>query len=172
MGQAKRKTETDPVAEVAQQALQHTNGDVKAATAFLEDAVRKDFRLREALTEPLIAQACYDAIRKQSGAERRGVWKPPGEKIVKGPTQNSARVVKLAAGNLLMFPLPGGQKLGEATRADITKAADFYEKQSADMAGKARWLRLVAQSLTGKKSVSQVLSDERLRELQTEALKG
>ena len=49
------------------------------------------------------------------------------------------------------------------------EAAGFYEAQSADMAHKARWLRLVAQAVTGRKKAGAVLSEERLRELQDEA---
>jgi hypothetical protein len=37
------------------------------------------------------------------------------------------------------------------------------------MGAKARWLRLVAQSLPEGKKASDVLSDQRLRELQSEA---
>lgn len=169
---AKRVKQTpDPVATAAKAALANANGDARLATQKLEEAVRKDRVLRDQLLEPLISNACYDAIRAQCGRERRAVWKAPVEKLVPkrgGPT-GTVRVVQLAAGTLLMFPLPGGKHLGDATREDIAKAASAYASQSEDMAVKARWLQLVLQSLPEGKKVGEVLTDKRLRELQKEA---
>jgi len=165
----KPNPKSDPVREAAKAALDASDGDVRSATIVLERAVRNDRMLRDALTEPLIASACYDAIRNACQTERRKIWEPSKEKLVKTRVTGAHRVVQLAAGNLLTFPLPGGKKLREATRADISKAADFYASQSDDMAVKARWLRLVLQSVPDGKKVGDVLSDERLRELQREA---
>lgn len=172
MNTATQKATGDPVAEAARKALTKANGDVRKATDILEHAVRSDRKLRDLLTDPLISSACYDAVRRVCHAERRAVWKAPIEKLVKGRLTGSARVVKLAAGNLLMFSLPDGLKLGEATREDITEAANFYSKQAGDMAHKSRWLQLIAQSLPAGKKVREVLTDRRLRELQQEAKRG
>lgn len=167
---AERKTEPkDPVADAAKAALEANNGDVKAATAALEQRVRASRALRDMLTDPLISNACYDAIRRQCHVERRQVWSPPVEKLVATRVAGAHRVVKLAAGNLLTFPLPGGKKLGEATRAEVAQAANFYQSQSDDMGHKARWLQLVQQSIPDGKTVADVLNDKRLRELQKEA---
>lgn len=166
---AQRKPKNDPVLEAAKIALDGASGDVQKATKAFEKTIRGDRALRDALLEPLIASACYDAIRKVSITERRSVWKPGGEKIVKGKTHGSARVIQLAAGNLLMFPLPGGKKLGDANRKEISAAASFYLGQSNDMGHKARWLQLIAQSVPANQKVSDVLTDKRLRELQREA---
>ncbi|MEZ2410556.1 hypothetical protein AB6806_27545 [Bosea sp. RCC_152_1] len=171
--QAKTR-EIDYVAEAARRALDDAQGDVREATRMMQEAVKQSRRLRDLLTEPLIANACYDAIRAQVHLDRRNAWKAPVEKLVpsKSGVTGSYRVVQLAAGTLLMFPLPGGKKLGEATREDIATAASFYESQSADMAHKARWLRLVSQHLEGDNTVGDVMTDKRLRELQEEASRG
>lgn len=166
---ALKKHNKDPVAEAAKQALDAANGDVQIATKAFEHTIRNERDLRDALVDPLIATACYDAIRKICHTERRQVWKPPVEKLVPGKVTGSARVVQLAAGNLLMFPLPGGKKLGEATRQEISDAAGFYSQQAGDMSHKARWLQLIAQSVPSDKTVGEVLTDNRLRELQREA---
>lgn len=187
----------DLVAEAARRAYDDAGGDVAKAVAMLEQAVRQSRALRDALTEPLIASACYDAVRTQVRVERRSVWRPPTvapvtsparphqgpnraapassparSQPVADPTPDAARVVQLAAGTLLMFPLPGGKRLAEATREEIAAAAEFYERQAGDMATKGRWLRLVAQSIPGKKTVGDVLTDQRLRDLQEEARRG
>lgn len=168
MSAAVKTSTRDLVAEAAKQAFDQAGGDVRAATAAFERSVRSSRSLRDALTEPLISQACYDAIRRQCQGARKAVWNPPArtEKFTPSKVSGAFRVTQLAVGTLLMFPLPGGKKLGEATREEISAAADFYAAQSDDMATKARWLRLVAQSMPGVKKVGDVLTDDRLRELQ------
>lgn len=163
---AKTITGRDLVADAAKQAFDEADGDVRAATAAMERKVLGDRVLRDALTAPLIQAACYEAVTAQCRALRRRVWIAPRHET---STPESGRVVALATGTLAMFPLPGGKRLGEATRDEISAAADFYARQAGDMAFKARWLRLVAQSLTGTKKVKDALSDERLHELQEAA---
>lgn len=166
---ALRKPKNDPISEAAKLALDLAKGDVQKATKAFELTIRSNRGLRDQLLEPLIASACYDAIRKVSITDRRSTWRAPVERLVPGKVTGSARVVQLAAGNLLMFPLPGGKKLGEATRKDISAASEFYSKQAGDMGHKARWLQLIAQSVPSGKTVNDVLTDKRLRELQREA---
>lgn len=169
-----RKADPDLVAEAARRALDDAKGDAREATRMLVEAVRQSRRLRDALLDPLISNACYDAVRAQIHIDRRNAWRQPAEKLVpsRSGVTGSYRVVQLAAGTLLMFPLPGGKKLGDATREDITAAASFYETQSADMAHKSRWLRLVSQHIEDGKTVGDVMTDKRLRELQEEARRG
>lgn len=158
-------TRTDPIAAAAAEALAAADGDAAKATKLMAEAVRADGDLRDALTEPLINGACYDAIRKQCQAQRRHIWTAPNYTT----SGNGQRVGALAAGNLLMFPLPGGMRLGEATRVEIADAAGFYQRQADDMALKGRWLTLVAQSVPYGKKVAEVLTNERLSDLRDEA---
>lgn len=157
----------------AKAALDDAKGDLSGAAKMMEQAVRASSSLRTAVTDPLIAQACYDAVRRQIKWARREAWtgtKHRGSQSTPEVIQaQQSRVVHLAAGTLAMFPLPGGKRLGEATREEIVAAADFYGRQASDMGAKARWLRLIGQSLPDGKRVSDVLTDKRLRELQAEA---
>lgn len=176
MATARRQAAEVSIADVAKRALKDADGNIDQAAAAFERAVRASPKLRELLTEPLIAGACREAVKAQVRENRSAIWsdRPARQPPPRRPTDpgiQASRVVQLAAGTLLMFPLPGGKRLGEATRDEIGAAATFYESQAGDMATKARWLRLVAQSLTGDKTVSQALTDKRLRELQAEALK-
>lgn len=176
MSAARKLASADPVAEAARKALKTAKGDVQVAVAALEGNVRRNAVLREALTDPLIHEACYDAVRQQIRKTRHAVWTPPnvatGSRASKQAiAEQSARVIHLATGTMLMFPLPGGKPLKDATRAEIMAASGFYERQGKDMAEKATWLRLVAQCITGKKTAGAVLTDKRLRELQVEARK-
>ncbi len=166
---ALRKLEPDPVADAARKALAEADGDVRVATKALERAVRGNRALRDALLEPLVATACYSAVTAACRQERRKVWTPPTDKLVRSRVHGAYRIVQMAAGNLLAFPLPGGMKLAEATREEVAEATRFYDAQSVDMSWKARWLRLVAQSIPTGKRVGDVLTDKRLGELQAEA---
>ncbi len=157
---------TIPVA--ARSALEQAEGDVVKATGILVARVAKDPTLYKPMMDPFIKTACYQAITSQCQQQRRTIWNS------KQPTaeQQRDRVVALGQGTaatLMDFPLPGGMKLRNAKRDDVSAAAEFYRRQSNDMAGKAKWLQLIAQHLTGKKTVSQVMTDARLTELREEA---
>lgn len=168
----KVKTGAELVADAARKALNGASGDLRQAALALEAKVRNNASLRAALTEPLIAGACYDAVRVQVKDARAVSWKGREPVVAAHPAaaDQSTRVVALARGTLLMFPLPtGGKKLGEATRAEIAEAAEFYEKQATDMGQKSRWLRLVAQSIPTNQKAGEVLTEKRLRELQKAA---
>lgn len=162
--------EVDSVATCARLALAESKGDPGKATEKLVARVRKDKALREAILDPLVEYACNQAVMREVRVNRGNVWVPPSpERLARMP--DAERVRALANGTLLMFPLPGGKRLGEATREEVAEAARFYERQAGDMAHKARWLQLVAQSIPDGKTAGKVLSDERLRDLQTEAQK-
>lgn len=69
------------------------------------------------------------------------------------------------------FTLPGGKKLGDATRADLATALSAYEIQASDFAVKHRWMRLIQQSVPDGKRVRDVLTEQRVAELKAEAKK-
>lgn len=158
------------IPSTAREALEATGGDVVRATELMVARVMKDPTLYRPLMDPLVKSACYDAIARQCHQERRAIWhaKQPD------PAAQRGGVVALAGGtaNTLMdFPLPGGLRLADARRDDVTAAAEFYGKQSKDMGTKSKWLQLIAQHIPAKKKVSQVLNDARLAELREEAIR-
>ena len=168
------KSGVELISEVARQAFTAADGDVKLAAEAMEQKVRKDRALRDALTDPLLAGACWAAVSQQMRMQRRTIWNAPivaNEPKPQAPAvrEHIDRVVHLATGTLSMFPLPGGKRLAEATREEIVAGAEFYSQRAADAGHKARWLQLVAQSVPSGKTAGDVLTDERLAELQTEA---
>lgn len=158
----------DTVSTCARLALAEADGDVAEATKLLITRVRNDKELRRELLEPLIEYACHQAVARELRSGRSGIWRPVSPERLAGMS-DAERVKALAAGNLLMFPLPGGKRLGDASRDDISQASRFYEKQAGDMAHKARWLQLIAQSVPPGKTVRGTITEDRLRELQEEA---
>jgi len=168
---AEKQTKETKIGERARLALQNANGDVHAAARILEKQVRSSRALRDELTEPLIASACLSAVSLQHRAARSRIWNG-GRAPATAETQttdHANRVRLLAFGTLMMFPLADGTSLGDATRAQVQSCAEMYRTKADDMDVKARWLGLVAQSVPAGKLVKDVLSEARLRELQTEA---
>lgn len=164
---AKVEQQVDTAYAAARQALERASGNQAKAIGIMANRVRKDRVLRDAVFEPLIEYACGQAINHALRQQRSGVWNAPA---AKPGMSDGDRVRLLAAGTLAMFVLPGGQRLGEATRSQVADAAEFYGKQAEDMGHKSRWLRLVAQSVPDDKTVGDVLTDERLSALKDEAL--
>lgn len=152
------------IPEVARECLEKAGGDVRAAVPVMLARVKANRELRDALTAPLLSNACYDAIAQECRVQRRHIWTAPNY----APGGNGARVIALAT-SLLDFPLPGGKRLADATRAEVAHAAEFYVSQAADMNHKGRWLRLVAQSVRDDQRVADALDETRLAELQKEA---
>lgn len=163
-----RKLKLEPkditVSELAEAAMKEAGGEVLRAARLMEQEIRNNEIKYRVVMDPLVANACYTAVSTICHRNREKVWTAPNYTA----GGNGHRVRALAAGNLLMFPLPGGQYLGEATKAEVTEAADFYGKQANDMTAKARWLAAIAAKLDAKKIVSKVFTEESLRELQKE----
>jgi hypothetical protein len=168
MTQGDPVTQEDTVSIAAFRALEEAKGDIRLATEYLIKRVRTDRALKMAILEPLVEYACNNAISRQQRVNRERVWTAP---TPRPNTSHSEQIQALARSNLMLFPLPmlNGKLLRDATRGDVILAGDFYAKQAADMAHKGRWLALVGQSIPDGKTVADVLSEDRLRELQKEA---
>lgn len=67
-----------PVTELARLALERAEGNLEEAARMLERWASERAELRDALTRPFLAQACYQAAVAASWYERRVRWRPPG----------------------------------------------------------------------------------------------
>ncbi len=91
------------------------------------------------------------------------------------PAQRSADVTAWggAVANALLdgFEIRPGLKLGDATRKDISEAAEAWATKAVDAGVKHRWLRLVAQGLPDGVKTREHYTEQRLAELKGEAAK-
>lgn len=166
----KTEVKQETVAIVAREILEKAGGDVRKATELMERRVRESRALRDALTEPLIAAACYDAVSAQLRKARHKVWNPPVYSGSTGEPQGQrSRVEALAQSNLMMFQLPGGKPIAKATLTELLEASEFWTKQGRDMMHKGRWLSLVAARVPADKYVADALTEDDLRSLKAEA---
>lgn len=159
----KSETQENPISYAAREAYNEANGDLDAAQTLLEKRAKKESSLRESL----IKWACHEAIRAAGRRFRDQIWNRPVEPPV-DHERDQRRVRALAAGTLMMFPLPGGKLLADATGDEVLDVAAAFEAQAMDMAIKARWLRLVGQA-AGRRKVGKALTEEKLSLLRQEA---
>lgn len=151
------------IAEIAAAALREADNDVVQAAQLMEGTINADERKYRMLMDPLVASACYTAVSQVVRASRGRAWTAPNYTA----GGNGSRVKLLSAGNLMMFPLPGGKYLRDANKAEVVAGAAFYEKQGRDMTLKSRFLSRVAEKL-GDRTVAAEFTEESLRELQAE----
>lgn len=159
----RRETQENPITCAAREAYNEANGNLETAQALLESRAKGHANLRALLIE----WACHEAIRAVGRKFRDQIWNRPVEPII-DHERDGRRIRALAAGTLMMFPLPGGKLLADATGDEVLSVAEAFEAQATDMAIKARWLRLVGKA-AGHRKVGKALTEENLAILRREA---
>lgn len=145
----------------------------------LKKAVAGDEKLREALWSIWENHACREEIKHIAQSERRIIWKRGTVKSERSlpaldRTFADGGLQLVAESNfskLLDMPVWGGKLLGECTREEVAAAAEKFYSVSLDMMSKGKFLALVAQGIPDGKKVKDVLSNDRLGELQLEAIR-
>lgn len=156
------------LAQLASAELKEQNGDTEKATTILVARLIKD----RSLLRTVVADVVRDAVNYRVEVSLRN----QRQAIIRNATADAVALAEGAAvfargiaASLLDMPLANGVPLRTATRDQVVEQAERYESVSADMSRKARFLRLIAQSVPGKKTVGAVISDQRALELWTEA---
>lgn len=153
---------------VAAEVLEEVGGDaVKAAEALQARALQDDSLFREVML-PLVPQACAAIVSSVIRTRRRSICNP-----IKEATDAAAGAAALqaTAQSMLDFPLPGGKLLRHASAEDCKSAAQMYERQAMDMAGKSRFLRNVSLRC-GANTVGEVFTEIELVQLFKRAMQS
>jgi len=165
---AVEKLKIQTVESVARECFKACDGDVQASVKKMAARVRADMGLFRELLDEMVESACYSELAKLNRDNNRAIWTAANY----DPGGKGERVKALASGNALMFfRLPSGPLLGQAKRADVDAAADFYAKQAQDMGWKARWLQMIAKHVEGNKTVAKCLTEQQLAKLKERATK-
>lgn len=133
------------------------------------ERVMADGDLREAALREIVSAHCqrlltvvqqetYQAVKRQSGGGPLGQQRKSAESL-------AAHAQAVASSLLDDFILPGGKKLGDATRIDLQRALSIYQIQVTDARSKAGFVRLVMQCVTGTATVRECVKPERAAEL-------
>ncbi len=150
------------VADAARKAMEGTATTAEAAKRLYE-AAQADPELYRKVMAPFEMSACMDAINMVRRNERAAIWAAPQKESK--PNTSPKVMARANSYTLLDFPLPGGLRLADATKADLVEAAKVYRTQANDMARKANWLEAIAGKI-GKKRVGNALSVQDLEALQ------
>ncbi len=156
--------ETVSVSKIAQRCLAEAGNDICAAQKLMERLVSKTPPLFHDLMQPLVAGACYDALRATVRAERGKIWTAPNY-----TKAGNGERLEATALTLLDFVLPTTMRpIRDANKADLLEASDWYGKQAENMRHKSAWLAMIAAKV-GRKTVGQKFSATELQELQEAA---
>lgn len=153
----------DALAAAVAEACEGAAGISEAAERLLALA-RADAGLYAALMADHEAAAARRAVEVKFRSVRSAVWSRPA-----GPDARAGALARINTHTLLDFTLPGGRRLGDATRAEVEKAASYYGKIAADSGFKQRWLAKVAAAAPKRGTVSDKLDAAALLRLQKEA---
>lgn len=112
------------VSDIAEAAVDAADGEILKAARLMEQEVLADPQKYRALMDPLVASACHQAVAGVVRQTREKIWTAPNYTA----GGNGHRVHVLASAQMLMmFPLPGGKRLGEATRDEVLAGAEAIE---------------------------------------------
>lgn len=148
------------LAKLAREALAANDGDTTVATESLVSRFANDIDLLRAIIRDVVMTA-VDARVEHAMRNKRAA-------IINATTGDRGAVVALATGwlaCLLDMPLANGLKLRNATRQQVLEQAGRYAATAKDATHKSRWLTAIAQSVTGDRTVGDVMSDQRAAEL-------
>lgn len=170
---AMKEMRTEGLEEFLERAVERGKGDLGKAVQELMKYLQADEAVWKMIEKEAAELWCWEKVRAWARNTRMAAWLPPNyDKGGKGE-----RVIRLAEGNAesllsgFRLPIRGLPELGNANKEMVQEAVRFYRSHSVDMLGKARWLDLIAQKLTGSKTVRDLFSDAELKRLQAKALK-
>ncbi len=153
------------IGTLARAALVECDGDVDRAIAVVTERLLSDVVLLRVLIEPAVRSAASTNVQGAVRAERASIIRRAANR----PALNGAAIMQTLRSNLLDFPLAGGLRLRDATRADVLAQVDRYASQASDLSHKAAWLRAIADATKGRKRVGECVTAEQAQKLFDEA---
>ena len=152
-------------------ALEEVDGNAEKAASRVYYQLKNDKPLLEKVIKVAIKLAILDRTHHTIGDRRKSIIRSID--IQQARLRDKDRVVALAeaiSSCLLDMPMVGGRmRLRDASHADVMAQAERYEKMAGGMSHKARWLRMIAQSVPAGRHVGSVITEKRALELFNEA---
>jgi hypothetical protein len=174
----KHEASTDALGALARTVLEEVEGNSEKAITRVLFKLNNNPQLLKRIVEAAVRDAVYHrvqhTIRQNRTAIERSIDRQKAAQAI-DRERDKNRVVALAeaiSSALLDMPIAGGKLLREASRAELTAQIERYEKQAGTMSHRARWLRLILQSMPEGKRVGKVITEQRALELFEEARNG
>jgi|SRR5882724_4986386 len=174
----KHEASTTALGALVRAVLEEVEGNSAKAIQRVMFRLTNNPQLLKRIVEAAVNDAVYHRVQNTIHHNRTAIERSIDQKnaaLTIDRERDKNRVVALAeavSSCLLDMPLAGGKKLRDASHAEVMAQIDRYEKLSGNMAHKARWLRLIAQSVPTwppGKPVGKVITEQRALELFEEA---
>jgi len=156
--------------EIAREFLDDAGGITAVAIARLHDLIREDEALRLSIAADAVMAFAAQKVEAKMREDRAAIWANAARKGE--TTKPKTSVAALANGlreSLMNFPLAGGIRLRDATRAEVEAQAALYASASRDMGHKARWLAAIAERTPEGARVGDALTEAEVTALHGEA---
>jgi hypothetical protein len=164
---AEQIEKTIDIVETAGELLDKHNGSREKAARDLGELVRSNDPAFRALMMPLVDGAVWDCVRRADARERRRLQAVGNHKPSSGATtpRNGNAGLKKIADDWLRYPIYGGIRLGDATKADLINARDGYAAlEQGNRRGREVMERIIPKVPKDKK-VREVLKSEQIAAL-------
>lgn len=172
---AETLTPQDLIDQVADKVIDLYPGDLHAAAQHMETIIRADERLKAAIFDTLIRQACLGRVQLMIRQRNQARWRESasiGKVEASDPDARLRRAISHSYHSQLMkYQLKNGKPLALATRLDLDENIEMQNKQATRMMQTVSWLRLIRLRLQADEDiVRDVLSEEDLVALQGQAI--
>lgn len=150
--------------DAAKTAFEQAKGDVTKACALLRKWINRESNLYEMLVEPLIDRAIENQINHLV-RERRRCFNNAAQS---NERNNTSGLLSMASSNVrdwFDYPLAGGKKLGDATKADLLRETNYYDKSAKTQAHIARWLKRLSKKLSATDNVRDIFNSDSIEKL-------
>ena len=160
IGRAPNRTQT--LEQLVASCVRDAFGDASTAAQLLQERVQGNRRAFRELTQPLLANACLQAVSARIRANR-----PPEDDWSKDEYEEpdtSDRLFALAR-SLLDFRLPSGVILRDAFVHDVRDGARTLRERAHRVIKRADWLEAIASGMPRHKTVGDIFDEAELSEL-------
>ena len=137
-------------------------GDAATAAQLLQERIQGNRQAFKELTQPLLANACLQAVSARIRANR-----PPEDDWSEDEYEEpdtSGRLHALA-NSLLDFRLPSGTILRDAFVNDVREGAAVYRERANKATKRASWLEAIAARMPRHRTVGDLLDEGALSQL-------
>jgi hypothetical protein len=164
---ARKLDQFQSIHALAVHSLECASGNWDKACEIMEQILFNDDEVYTKFGTPLLKSAIRHEIVDCVSSSRDQFWAPPQPDRAK----KDGGLLRVAASNLLNFPLAGGLRLGDATKAQLEENANLSLKRARTYALHGRWYELIAKGLKRKETVAEVFDHDQLKRLQEKAEK-
>ncbi|MGH2341100.1 hypothetical protein ACRC7T_06400 [Segnochrobactraceae bacterium EtOH-i3] len=153
------------LAVMARAALNRSDGDVVAATnALCRDL--SDVKTLRSVVSDVVAITAHDLVSTAMRSDRQAILRrasaPLPDNLTPSDPNGRARVEAFARAmaGIMDYPLSGGLKLRNATRADLVRQAAIHASFASDHNAKARWFSALADRTPEGATVGSILAPD------------